>query len=520
VKLDLSVEGRWFVEYQNGSIAYSLPTEWHATVNGIYRGSSSSLYHQSRPQPIADMSPIIAPQSTTIDILPTTAQAPLTTVELLPTIDKVPLTTVEVTVDKVPFDEVPSTTSEWWRAGSGRHRPPSPPEVTVLQANDRVPLTTAEVTVLQTTIEVLPATDKVPSTSDSDEVPITTARVALPSDSLARLCNVLGEDKIPFLNDLEASIHAYIVGTGRQCIAVVQKIPNRGTTDDDPASEYTLCKYELNMNDLGSFVKVLFKFMTKKRHNGHELDSALTVPVLDIVQRKFMDLYEARRQQISHELLRALRTDDFLLECFIRRLSDVVSTRLSREAQRQIVHLIAHEMNDAHSSHATHVIGDRVAHFATTTVGTRVAMMAAKVLIHALGTNIGHVILKFLSSAAFKKLLYALLRKKAMFIIASAVVKFLALTFGGTVGAGAISFVIFPVMAGILYKQMHGFPKKLGKEVSKSVRNHLSLEFEGMNRKVLSDTFEKIFEGRELLEAVAEDPNIHEMFHNLSQEFH
>jgi hypothetical protein len=76
-------------------------------------------------------------------------------------------------------------------------------------------------------------------------------------------------------------------------------------------------------------------------------------------------------------------------------------------------------------------------------------------------------------------------------------------------------------MVGILYKQVKGFPKKLGREVSKSVpvRDHLSLEFEGMNREILRDTFEKIFEGRELLDAVADDLDIQEMFLALAKEF-
>jgi hypothetical protein len=254
----------------------------------------------------------------------------------------------------------------------------------------------------------------------------------------------LSEDRTSFLDDLEHSIYTYIVGTGRQCIAIVQKILNTGGSDNDPASQYTLNKYELNMDDLGEFVKVLFKFMTKKYHKGCELDSALTAPVLDIIQQKFVDLYEAHGQEISHELLQALRNSDILLESFVGHLSDMMSTQLTKEAQKQIVHLIAHEMHEALSSNPAHVIGDRVAHFATTAVGSQVAVMTAKVLIHALTTNIGHVIVEFMTSAGFKKLVYALVRKMVVAVIMGAVVKFLTVTFafGGSVGAGALSFVL------------------------------------------------------------------------------
>ena len=433
------------------------------------------------------MSPIIvALQSTTIDVPSTTAQVPLTTAEVLPTTVEVLPTTVEVlpTTSKVPL-----TTVE------------------VLPTTSKVPSTTVKVTELPTTVKVLPETDKVPSTM---------VNVELPSDSLARLGDILGEDKISFLDDLEASICKHIIGTGRQCVAVVQKKPNLDGTDDDPASQYILLTYELKMDDLGDFVKVLFKFMRKKRHQGYELDSALTAPVLDIVQQKFSCLYEAHGQEISQVFLQALRTDDILLESFVSRLSDMMSTKASREAQRQIVELIAHQMHDALTSHAARVIGDGVAHCSTTAVGSQVP---ARVLLHALSTNIGHVISEFMTSTVFKKLVYSLVHKVIMAVIVGAVVNFLTVTFGGSVGAGALSFVLFPVMAGILYQQAKELPIKLGREVSKSVRDHLSLGFEGMNREILSGTFERIFEGRELLEAVAEDPDIKKMFHNLAQEF-
>jgi hypothetical protein len=58
-----------------------------------------------------------------------------------------------------------------------------------------------------------------------------------------------------------------------------------------------------------------------------------------------------------------------------------------------------------------HVIGHQIAHFSTMAVGTQVTFMAAKVLAHTLAANIGHILAKFMASAAFKKVLYALIHK-------------------------------------------------------------------------------------------------------------
>jgi len=50
--------------------------------------------------------------------------------------------------------------------------------------------------------------------------------VQLKSNSLDRLGKVLGEEKTAFFDD-QGSIYSYIVGTGRHCIAIVQKTEER-----------------------------------------------------------------------------------------------------------------------------------------------------------------------------------------------------------------------------------------------------------------------------------------------------
>jgi hypothetical protein len=332
--------------------------------------------------------------------------------------------------------------------------------------------------------------------------------VQLPSDSQARLGKVLGKDKTTFLDDLERLIFSHIVGTGRQCIAIVQKIPKKGTAeaDDHPAFRYYLYKCELNKDDLGDFVKVLFKFMMRKKHEGYDLDSALTVPILEIVEQRFVALYEAHGQAISEELLLALRKDEVLLESFVGRLSDAVSSKMSKKAQKEIVNILAHQTHDAVTS--------STAHFSTTAVGSQVTLMAAKVLARTLAANIGHVLAKVMASAAFKKVLHALIHKMVVGVIVGAVLKFLAATFGASV----LPFA-FPIMATAIYAQAKGFPSKLGREVSKSVRDHLGLQFEGMNREILKDTYQKIFQGKDLLEVVAANKDVKEMCFAVAKQF-
>src|SRR5271155_2732479 len=65
--------------------------------------------------------------------------------------------------------------------------------------------------------------------------------------------------KTSFLNDVETSIRNYIIGTGKQCVAVVEKMG---------FSERT---HELHLDNARSFAEVLICFMRGRQYNGHDL---------------------------------------------------------------------------------------------------------------------------------------------------------------------------------------------------------------------------------------------------------
>jgi hypothetical protein len=331
--------------------------------------------------------------------------------------------------------------------------------------------------------------------------------------SFEGLSHVFDADKTAFLDDIEKSISLHVIGTGKQCIAMVEKIPK--TTGEYPP--YTLYKHELHLNSgLPEFAEVLIKFIRRKRHDGHDLDSALTEPVLKIIEDKYVALYNSHGEEISSEFLEMLKNDNILLNSFVERLADKVSDKISKEARAKIVHLLVEQIHDAATSNTAHVVGQHISHFASTAVGAQIASVAAHVLLKAIAMNMGHIIAKFLASAAFKKVVVVLLHKLVVGVITAAVVHFLAANIGSAIGAGALMWIIIPIVAAIIIEQIADFPKKLGNEVSKSVREHLASNFGKTNKDILEKTFEEIFKGEKLLEEVADDEDVKQMIGALS----
>jgi uncharacterized membrane protein required for colicin V production len=332
--------------------------------------------------------------------------------------------------------------------------------------------------------------------------------------SLQYIGAVFDEDKQAFLDDTQNAIRSYILGTGKQCIAIIEKIPNG--YDEDKTPQYRLYMHRTQFES--EYAEVLIKFMRRKRYDGHELDSALTQPILEIIEEKYVALYQKHGEQISAEFLKMLRNDDVLLNSFVKRLGDKLVNKLSKEARSRVIHLIVDQIKNASSSNTSHIVSHHVSHFAASAVGTQVAHGAAQVLLHVLATNIGHIIAKFLASAAFKKLMVALLHKFIWNVITAMVVKFLAVHIGATLGASAFMWIVIPIAIAILLKQINDFPKKLSVEVSASVRSHLADSFEETNRDILKATFEEVINGEQLLLAVANDKSVKDMVDKVASE--
>jgi hypothetical protein len=342
-------------------------------------------------------------------------------------------------------------------------------------------------------------------------------------DNLARTFEA---DKTKFLNQLQYDIRSYVISTGKQCIAIDEI---SGFTNGERDEWWT---HRTSFD--GAYIEVLYKFIREKPYNNHQLDSALTPRILEIIESNFVSLYEHHSKEISEAFLHELRNDKILLNSFVERLTQKIIGKVATHARKKIVDTIASQIQQAASTQTAHAVAQNVSHLTSTAVGTQVAMYTATAVMKVFVTKIGPIVAKFLASAAFRKFITAMAHKLIVGVITSTVVHFLAAQIGAAIGAGAIMWIIIPIVAAILIAQIHNFPEKLGTEVAISIRQHLERNwYEGWgkgwwtkwtpvnfsfskptNKNILEQVFNQIFRGEDLLKAVAQDEEVQKAMKN------
>ena len=256
------------------------------------------------------------------------------------------------------------------------------------------------------------------------------------------------------------------------------------------------------------FIEVLYKFACEAPHNGHQLDSALTYPILEIIESNFVALYERHKTEISDEFMKKLRDNETLLNSFIGRLTDKVVGKISDDGRQTIIDTIGTKIQDTTSSQTADAVAQHVALSASTVIGSQVATLTASAIVKTITAKIGMMVGQFLASAAFKKIIVVIAHRLIVGAVTSTVIHFLAAHIGSAISASTIMWIIIPIATAILIKQIRGFPRKLGKEVSQSIRQQIAESFETVIKNTLEQVFDKVFCGDELLESVAQDKDV------------
>jgi hypothetical protein len=319
--------------------------------------------------------------------------------------------------------------------------------------------------------------------------------------------NTLGARKDPFLDKVSDEIDSFIVKQGCHCLDILEKSAEK----EDQVIRTWRASVEPD------FCKVLYHFVRRKPHKGHVLDSALTIPVCDIVCNRYGDFYQENADVVSAGVLAALTKDNLILDSFLSRVADKALSKASKEVRKRIVHLIVHQIHSSASNGALHVVGQQIGHAAATTAGSQVAALVAQVIVKLLAAHIGALVAKILSSALIKKLVALLVKKVVVVAVGAAVVNFLAVHVSAAIGGSSVMWVVIPGLIGFMAYKIATFPKKIGKEVSKSVHKELLERFMPMNKSILDKIYEQVINGEELVNALAEDEEFKSILTDLAK---
>ncbi|KAF7718464.1 Uncharacterized protein PECH_005954 [Penicillium ucsense] len=95
----------------------------------------------------------------------------------------------------------------------------------------------------------------------------------------------LGKQRGAFLDNVRAKIESYVEETGVDCLAVIEKKPESVDETHEPG-------------DL-EFAPAFFFFLIERRYHGHECESALIQPIIDIISNSFSELMSANSEKLQ-----------------------------------------------------------------------------------------------------------------------------------------------------------------------------------------------------------------------------
>lgn len=301
-------------------------------------------------------------------------------------------------------------------------------------------------------------------------------------ETVKKIVDSLGATKDDFLNHLQLVLHAHLRNqTWQDCLTIVER-----------KADGTVCAKYVPGDVLDGYAKILFKFLRKKTHNGHELDSYLTDGIVDIVTTEFNDHYTKHTDDISKPILAYLfKNQTFanqLKATIIGMQDDAIPSAIKNHIANTVMHQIESSLNTNVTSQASEVITTVTGKIVATATAAPISKSIIMILIKNMSVFLKGTVAKIFASTAFKTMFAAAMKK----LVAVKIIGALIALLGITSSAIPIWFILLPIIAAFIYYEVATLPEKIADKVSNNVKSELSGEFQKINENIATNILKSI----------------------------
>ena len=285
----------------------------------------------------------------------------------------------------------------------------------------------------------------------------------------------LGSHKDDFLKEVQDKIYKYIdTKSCAQCLSIVERKSYSITWEPSDA--------------LDGYIPRFIAFLRKKRYKGHELDSALTDEVVNIVVTTYNQFIQAHSGLIVKPILEEALNNRIIIDSIARKAVDTwqsyVPQYLKQQLMTELVHRIeesistniVHSSSQAVSIAATKIIAGVAAGAAAIPISKSMAVLLAKHM----AILLKGIVAKILASTAFKTMIATLVKKFVAFKILSVIIS----SIGAKLAGISIGYILAPLILAFLAYEAYTLPRKMAKDISVSVVDELSKEFANINNQI------------------------------------
>lgn len=328
--------------------------------------------------------------------------------------------------------------------------------------------------------------------------------------SLDEILGVLGDSKEVFLARVEARIKDYISSRSfSDCLTFIEKRPHSPKIWKPEAS--------------AGYLQCLGAFCAGKRLNGHELDSALTEPVVAVVTEEFEALYEENSEDLSSALSLGLMRSRIFTTSLVENIVEITNAELPNAVKNKVALVLLQKLEATFDVHLSRSAASAVKLVAAKAVAVAVSVPITKstaiLIMKFLAIHIKVILAKVLASSAAKAAIATAVKKIVIAALLAGLVKLVGAKLG--LGAGAAFMVVLiPLMIAFIAHEVHVLPRKLGTKVSEKVKAELSGSFESVNRDILSKVVQQVVKTgvSALASSIAQEPEIRDSIAELVNE--
>jgi hypothetical protein len=322
------------------------------------------------------------------------------------------------------------------------------------------------------------------------------------------IVDTLNQQKNDFLSALESSIKIHIKQKSTpECLTLVSRDSNGRTLFWYPKEGMP-------------YVQRLIAFMRGKKHQGKDIDSALTDEVVELVSKQFNTLYMDNQELITTNFSQALLDHVQVQEAFRNLLSNTKALRYASSAiKSKVINLLFGSLK-SQTYDVAGVVAAKAAAGTGAALSVAVSIPIVKSLLSKLtmllASKLQVLLVKMLAIPAVKKIVMVIAKKFVIATLAGSLIKLIVVKTGLSVGA-VFALILLPIIAVILAHEWATFPEKLAQEVSEGVRGEVNQQYNKINLSIVGELFDTAIDivVEDLHKWVQDDPEIEDQLAQL-----
>lgn len=301
------------------------------------------------------------------------------------------------------------------------------------------------------------------------------------------LIDRLASRKSEFVDKAQSRVYFYIRSQNRKtCLSIVEK-------DGHGSGES-----RTHRPGFDSYIKVLTCFCTKQKYHSHELDSALSKPIVDVICSCYTELLDENSEEVKEFLFKKIAGNKVVLETALTAAMAKLTAKGLNVSQAKLAAMVHHAISQTVAHAASTKIGMAVGHGVTVVAGSTAGHFLTKMLLQAVAHHINYVVAHFLSHAAVQKAVMVAMKKICIVTVTAVVVKALAAKLGVTSAAAAAHILGGVFVGGYLTIKLLNLPEEMASNVSVGVRDTLNENFQPCLEKIFDDLMKKALDPEKL----------------------